>query len=103
MPEKAFTFICGDDDYLVSERGRQWFEEQTKDIADDLSKEIIDGRVGNVAEVENAIKNFISAMQTLSLFGDQKVVWLRDVSFMANSQTGNAQGTLDLLDRSMPQ
>ena len=98
MPEKAFTFICGDDDYLVSERGRQWFAEQTKDIADDLSKEIIDGRAGNVAEVENAIKRFISAVQTLSLFGDQKVVWFREINFMANSQTGNAQGTLDLLE-----
>ena len=98
MPETAFTFICGDDDYLVSERGKQWFAEQTKDIADDLSKEIIDGRAGNVAEVGNAINRFTSAVQTLSLFGDQKVVWFRDVSFMANGQTGNAQGTLDLLE-----
>ena len=44
MSAKAFTFICGDDDYLVSERGKEWFAEQTKDIADDLSKEVVDGR-----------------------------------------------------------
>ena len=98
MEDKAFTFICGDDDYLVSERGKTWFAEQTKDIADDLSKEIIDGQAGNVAEVENAIKRFAGAVQTLSLFGDQKVVWFRGVNFIANSQTGNAQGTLDLLE-----
>ena len=55
MPAKAFTFICGDDDYLVSEQGKEWFAEQTKDIADDLSKEVVDGRAGNVAEVEDAI------------------------------------------------
>jgi len=98
MSAKAFTFICGDDDYLVSERGKEWFAEQTKDIADDLSKEVVDGRAGNVAEVEDAINRFASAVQTLSLFGDRKVVWLKDVNFMANSQTGKAQGTLDLLD-----
>lgn len=98
MSAKAFTFICGDDDYLVSERGKEWFAEQTKDIADDLSKEVVDGRAGNVAEVEDAINRFTSAVQTLSLFGDRKVVWLKDVNFMANSQTGKAQGTLDLLD-----
>jgi DNA polymerase-3 subunit delta len=98
MPAKAFTFICGDDDYLVSERGKEWFAEQTKDIADDLSKEVVDGRAGNVAEVEDAINRFTSAVQTLSLFGDRKVVWLKDVNFMADSQTGRAQGTLDLLD-----
>jgi len=98
MPAKAFTFICGDDDYLVSEQGKEWFAEQTKDIADDLSKEVVDGRAGNVAEVEDAIARFTSAVQTLSLFGDKKVVWLKDVNFLADSQTGRAQGTLDLLD-----
>ena len=36
MPAKPFTFICGDDDYLVSEKGRAWFVEQTKDLMDDL-------------------------------------------------------------------
>ena len=98
MSAQAFAFICGDDDYLVSERGKQWFPEQTRDIVDDLAKEVIDGRAGNVAEVGEVINRFISAVQTLSLFGDQKVVWLKDVNFMANSQTGNAQGTLDLLE-----
>ena len=98
MLGKPFTFICGDDDYLVSERGKAWFAAQTKDLMDDLSKEVVDGRAGNVAEVEEAMNRFISAVQTLSLFGERKVVWLRDVSFLANSQTGNAQGTLDLLE-----
>ena len=98
MSAKAFTFICGEDDYLVSERGKQWFAEQTRDIEDDLAKEVIDGRAGNVAEVGDVISRFTGAVQTLSLFGDQKVVWLKDVNFMASSQTGNAQGTLDLLE-----
>ena len=98
MPAKAFTFICGDDDYLVAERGKAWFAERSKAIADDLSKEVVDGRAGNVAEVADAIARFTSAVQTLSLFGDRKVVWLKDVNFIANTQTGKAQGTLDLLD-----
>lgn len=98
MPEKPFTFICGDDDFLVSEKGKAWFAEQSKDLTDDLSKEVVDGRAANVAEVEDAINRFSSAVQTLSLFGERKVVWLKDVNFMADSQTGRAQGTLDLLE-----
>ena len=98
MSAKPFTFICGDDDYLVSEKGRAWFAEQTKDLMDDLSKEVVDGRAANVAEVEDAINRFTSAAQTLSLFGERKVVWLKDVNFLADSPTGRAQGTLDLLD-----
>lgn len=98
MADKPFTFICGEDDYLVSEKGKEWFAEQTKDVVDDLSKEVVDGRAGNVAEVEQALNRFTSAVQTLDMFGGRKVVWLRDVNFMANSQTGNAQGTLDLIE-----
>lgn len=98
MSAKTFTFICGDDDYLVSEQGKQWFAGQTRNIADDLAKEVIDGRAGNIAEVGDVISRFTSAVQTLSLFGDQKVVWLKDLNFIANSKTGNAQGTLDLLE-----
>lgn len=98
MSDKPFTFICGDDDYLVSERGKEWFRAQTKDLMDDLSKEVIDGRAGNYAEVEEALGRFRSAVQTLSMFGERKVVWLKDVNFLADSVTGRAQGTLDLLD-----
>ena len=98
MPEKPFTFICGDDDFLVSERGKEWFSEQTKDLMDDLSKEVVDGRAGNYAEVEEALSRFRTAVQTLSMFGERKVVWLKDVNFMADSVTGRAQGTLDLLE-----
>ncbi len=98
MPVKPFTFICGDDDFLVSERGKAWFTAETKDLTDELSKEVVDGRAGNVAEVEEAINRFTAAVQTLSLFGGRKVVWLKNVNFLANSQTGNAQGTLDLLE-----
>ena len=99
MPGQPFTFISGDDEYLVSEKGRVWFAEQTKALEDDLCKEIVDGRAGNIAEVEEAIQHFRSAVQTLSLFGERKVVWFRDVTFLADSVTGRAQGTLDLLDQ----
>jgi DNA polymerase-3 subunit delta len=98
VTSKPFTLICGDDDYLVSERGKAWFAEQTKDLSDDLSKEVVDGRAGNIGEVEDAIRRFTGAVQTLSLFGGRKVVWMRDVNFLADSQTGRAQGTLDLLE-----
>ena len=98
MPEKPFTFICGDDDYLVSRKGKVWFAEQSKEAMDDLSKEVIDGRASNYAEVEEALSRFRAAVDTLSMFGDRKVVWLKDASFLADSVTGRAQSTLNLLE-----
>ncbi|MGE9295412.1 MAG: DNA polymerase III subunit delta [Puniceicoccales bacterium] len=91
MSAKPFTFICGDDDFLVTREGQQVFAEKTKDIADDFAKETIDGAAQNMAEVETALNQFRSATQTMSMFGDKKVVWLKDVNFFADSVTGRAE------------
>ena len=93
-----FAFICGDDEFLVSDKGKTWFEKETKDISDELSKEVIDARGNNLDEVTQIVDRFIEAIQTQSMFGEKKVVWLKAVNFLANSQTGNAKGTLELLD-----
>lgn len=92
---KPFTFVCGADDFLVNRLGRTLFDEKTSAIGDDFGKEIIDGAVDNVAEVEAAVGRFREAVQTLPLFGDRKVVWMKDVTFLADSKTGRAEGTLE--------
>ena len=92
-----FSFICGDDEFIVAEKAKAWYALASAGICEDLSKEVIDARAQNVDEVQRVIERFSEAIQTQSLFGDKKVVWLKSVNFLANSQTGNAQGTLDLL------
>lgn len=94
---KPFTFICGDDDFLVTREGQAVFAEMTKDLTDDFAKETIDGAAQNVGEVEAALNQFRSATQTMSMFGDQKVVWLKDVNFFADSVTGRAESTKKLV------
>ena len=93
-----FAFICGDDEFLVSDKGRACFEKETRGITDELSKEVIDARGNNLDEVSQIIDRFIEAIQTQSMLGGKKIVWLKAVNFMSNSQTGNAKGTLELLE-----
>ncbi len=97
-PCPRFSFICGDDEFIVAEKAKAWYARTSAGICEDLSKEVIDARAQNVDEVQRVIERFSEAIQTQSLFGDKKVVWLKSVNFLANSQTGNAQGTLDLLE-----
>ncbi len=91
----AFLFVCGPDDFLVNRVGKARFEELAVAAqADDFSREIVSGFAGNVDEVETAVNRFREAVQTLPMFGGKRVVWLKDVSFLADSVTGRAEGTL---------
>ena len=93
-----FTFICGQDDYLVGRVGRERFDQTAEGAADEFSREIISGYAANVDEVSAALNRFREAVQTLPMFGGRRVVWLKDVNFLGDSITGRAEGTLKLVE-----
>ena len=94
VPTRAFSFICGQDDFLVSRMGKKRFEELAGDTTDEFSREVVNGFAGNVDEVETALNRFREAVQTMPMFGGRRVVWLKDVNFLADSVTGKAETTL---------
>ena len=91
-----FTFICGDDDFLVQREAKAAFERMAEGLDDDFSKEVIDATVTNLDGVQRAIDAFKAAVRTLSMFGDRKVVWLKDVNFIADTVTGRSEGAKTL-------
>jgi DNA polymerase-3 subunit delta len=95
---KTFTFICGQDDYLVGRLGQERFAALAADVTDEFSRETISGFAGNVGEVEAAVNRFRESVQTVSMFGGKRVVWLKDVNFLADTVTGRAESTLKLVE-----
>jgi len=96
---KPFVFVCGPDDFLVNRVGKERFDELVAEAqADDFSREIVNGFAGNVDEVETAVNRFRDAVQTVPMFGGKRVVWLKDVSFLADTVTGRAEGTLNQVE-----
>ena len=95
---KSFTFICGQDDYLVGRMGAERFAALTADLTDEFAREIVAGFAANMGEVETALNRFRESVQTVSMFGGKRVVWLKDVNFLADSVTGRAEGTLKLVE-----
>jgi DNA polymerase-3 subunit delta len=95
---KPFTFICGADDFLVGRLGQERFAALAAEVADEFSRETLNGFAGNVGEVEAAINRFRESVQTVSMFGGRRVIWLKDVNFLADSVTGRAEGTLKLVE-----
>lgn len=95
---KSFTFICGADDFLVGRLGKERFDALAAEVTDEFSREIISGFAGNVSEVESAVNRFRDSVQTISMFGGRRVVWLKDVNFLADSVTGRAESTLKAVE-----
>ena len=95
---RNFTFICGSDDFLVGRMGRERFEVLAAGVADEFSRETINGFAANVSEVESAVNRFRDAVSTVSMFGGRRVVWLKDVNFLADTVTGRAESTLKLVE-----
>jgi DNA polymerase III subunit delta len=99
MPdEKPFIFVCGPDDFLVNRLGKQRFDALGAEITDEFSREILSGFANNVGEVEAAVNRFRESVQTVSMFGGKRVVWLKDVNFLADTVTGRAESTLKLVE-----
>jgi len=98
MPSKAFTFICGSDDFLVGRLGKDRYAAMSIEVADDFARETINGFAGNVGEVESAVNRFREAVQTVSMFGGKRAIWLKDVNFLADTVTGRAESTLKLVE-----
>jgi DNA polymerase-3 subunit delta len=98
MPaQPRFSFVCGQDDFLVGRLGQERFAAIAAGVADEFAREVIDGFAANVGEVEAAVNRFREAVQTLGMFG-RRAVWLKDVNFLADTVTGKAESTLKLVE-----
>jgi DNA polymerase-3 subunit delta len=101
MPAAAirnFSFICGQDDFLVGRMGTKRFEELSGEAADEFSREVVNGFAANVDEVGSAVNRFRESVLTVPMFGGRRVVWLKDVNFLADTVTGKAETTLQLVE-----
>jgi len=98
--EKPFTFICGADDFLVDRLGKERFAAMVGDSQDEFAREILSGFANNVDEVHTAIYRLRDSVQTVSMFGGggRRSIWFKDVNFLADSVTGRADATLELLE-----
>ena len=99
MQEKAVYFITSDDDFIASNRAKKLFEEHSADVADEMSKEIIDASASKAEEAVKACNDTISAAATLSLFGGKKVVWMRNVNFINDLRAGKTNDTKEALEK----
>jgi DNA polymerase-3 subunit delta len=94
-----FRFISGPDDFLVQRKAREEWDVISREFSDPNSLEEVDGQAGNIDEAEKAINQFISSVQTVSMFTPEKAVWFRNISFLADTVTGRSKTTIEAVER----
>ena len=82
----------------MKRRAKELAAELAPPAAGDFGVEVIDGCVDNADQAVSRAADAMQALQTLPFFGSEKLVWLKDVNFLADTVTGRAAGTLKALD-----
>lgn len=62
-----------------------------------MDHEIIDGAVGNTSDVLKVLGRLREALQTLPFLGGEKVIWLKNCSFLGEERVSSAAAVTDQL------
>ena len=88
-----FFAVVGSDDGMVREKALALYNHLTGGNDDGFTHETIDGIADNSDSAFAICSSTIQALQTLPMFGGDKVVWLRNANFLGDNVTGRSQRT----------
>ncbi len=88
-----FFAIVGTDEGLVREKALHLHNELTGGVDDGFTHETIDGIADNSDSAYEICASTVQSLLTIPMFGGDKVVWLRNANFFADTVTGRSQRT----------
>jgi DNA polymerase-3 subunit delta len=94
--EAPLRLVFGEDEFAVSRRARQIFQEWSDELGG-MDHEIIDAAVSNSGDALKALAKLREALNTLPFFGGGKVVWLKNCSFLGDDRTASAAAVTETL------
>src|SRR6476659_5012566 len=90
--------VVGSDESAVKTAAAELAATLTPPGAGDFGVEIIDGCADNADQAAARIRSAIEALQTLPFFGGGKLVWLKNVNFLADNRIGGAAAVHEALE-----
>lgn len=85
--------MIGSDEGMVREKALELYNRLTGGVDDGFTHETIDGIADNSDSAFEICSSTVEALQTLPMFGGDKVVWLRNANFLGDNVTGRSQRT----------
>ncbi len=90
-----FVAVVGTDDMRVKETALKLSRELAPADGGEFGTDIIDGVAENADHCAQIIRATMEALQTLPFFGGEKLVWLKNANFLADTQVGKTNAALE--------
>src|ERR1700719_3546877 len=90
--------VLGSDEGETKRRAMQLASELTPEQGGDFGVDTIDGAVDNAEQAVLRIRQAKEAIQTLPFFGREKLVWLKNVNFLADTVTGRSAAVQEAME-----
>jgi hypothetical protein len=81
----SLAIVAGKDEYLVERDARALYNQAVQKAGPEADKEIISGLINRVDDAQGIEIQFLESVNTLSMFGGAKVVWLRNINWIADN------------------
>jgi DNA polymerase III subunit delta len=90
--------VIGSDEGETKRRARELAKELTPEQGGAFGVDTIDGTVDNAEQAVLRIRQVKEAIQTLPFFGREKLIWLKNVNFLADTITGRSAPVQEALE-----
>src|ERR1700722_6778493 len=90
--------VMGSDEGETKRRAKELASELTPEQGGAFGVDTIDGTAENGEQAVLRIRQTKEAIQTLPFFGREKLVWLKNVNFMADTVTGRSAAVQEALE-----
>jgi DNA polymerase-3 subunit delta len=97
QPSSVFAVI-GSDEGETKRRAKELAGELTPEQGGDFAVDTIDGMADNAEQAVLRIRQAKEAIQTLPFFGREKLVWLKNVNFLADTVTSRSAAVQEALE-----
>jgi DNA polymerase-3 subunit delta len=91
--------VAGSDEAEVKRRASELAAEMAGPDAGEFGRDVIDGMADNAGDASGRIHETRQALLTLPCFGGEKLVWLKNVNFLADTVLGRAAAVTEALEQ----
>jgi DNA polymerase-3 subunit delta len=87
--------VVGTDDLRVKEAALKLSRELSPPDSGDFGNDVIEGIAESAEHCAQIVRSTLDALQTLPFFGGGKLVWLKNVNFLADSVVGRTNAAIE--------